>query len=83
MQNVAGTLKKHLTLKVRTSLTRLTEEVGNLFEGNNPDYKLPNFVSSGIKYAKESFNSLVKVGNDAVTEVKRKAGSSINSILGK
>ena len=66
-----------------TSLTRLTDEVGNLFEGNNPDYKLPNFVSSGIKYAKESFNSLVKVGNDAVTEVKRKAGSSINRILGK
>ena len=66
-----------------TSLTRLTDEIGNLFEGNNPDYKLPNFVSSGIKYAKESFNSLVKVGNDAVTEVKRKAGSSINRILGK
>lgn len=66
-----------------TSLTKLTDEVGSLFEGNNRDYVLPNFVSSGIKYAKESFNSLVKVGNDAVTEVKGAAQSTINNMFGK
>ena len=64
------------------NLTKLTDEVGSLFEGNNPDYKLPNFVSSGVKFAKESFNSLVKVGNDAVTEVKNVTQSAVNSILG-
>ena len=65
------------------SLTKLTDEVGSLFEGNNRDYALPNFVSSGIKYAKESFNSLVKVGNDAVTEVKNVAQSTVNNMFGK
>ena len=64
------------------NLTKLTDEVGSLFEGNNPDYKLPNFVSSGVKFAKESFNSLVKVGNDAVTEVKNVAQSTVNNMFG-
>jgi len=48
----------------------LTDEVGSLFDGTNPDYELPNFVSSGVKFAKESFNSLVKAGSDAVNYIK-------------
>lgn len=48
------------------NISRLTDEVGSLFEGTNPDYKLPNFISSGIKYAKESFDSIVKTGTEYV-----------------
>ena len=69
------------------NLTRLSDEVGSLFDGINPDYELPNFVSSGIKYAKESFDSLVKTGSDVVNSIKNtvtNAGSSaVNSIRDK
>ena len=69
------------------SLSKLSDEVCSLFDGTNPDYKLPNFVSSGIKYAKESFNSLVKAGSDAVNSIKdtvSKAGSdAMNAIKDK
>ena len=69
------------------SLSKLSDEVCSLFDGTNPDYKLPNFVSSGIKYAKESFNSLVKAGSDVVNSVKdtvTKAGSdAMNAIKDK
>ena len=69
------------------SLSKLSDEVCSLFDGTNPDYKLPNFVSSGIKYAKESFNSLVKAGSDVVNSVKdtvSKAGSdAMNAIKDK
>lgn len=52
------------------NLSKLSDEVCSLFDGTNPDYKLPNFVSSGVKFAKESFNSLVKAGSDAVNSIK-------------
>ena len=69
------------------SLSKLSDEVCSLFDGTTPDYKLPNFVSSGIKYAKESFNSLVKAGSDAVNSIKdtvSKAGSdAMNAIKDK
>ena len=69
------------------SITRLTDEVGSLFDGTNSDYQLPNFVSSGVKFAKESFDSLVKAGSDAVNSIKgavSNAGSdAVNSIRDK
>lgn len=69
------------------SLSKLSDEVCSLFDGTNPDYKLPNFVSSGVKFAKESFNSLVKAGSDAVNSIKdtvSKAGSdAMNAIKDK
>lgn len=69
------------------NLSKLSDEVCSLFDGTNPDYKLPNFVSSGVKFAKESFNSLVKAGSDAVNSIKdtvSKAGSdAMNAIKDK
>lgn len=69
------------------SLTKLTDEVGSLFEGNNPDYNLPNFVSSGIKYAKESFNSLVKTVsgavNGAIDGATSAAKSAVDTVVNK
>ena len=69
------------------NISRLTDEVGSLFDGTNPDYQLPNFVSSGIKFAKESFNSLIKAGSDAINSIKdtvSNAGSNaVNSIRDK
>lgn len=69
------------------NLSKLSDEVCSLFDGTNPDYKLPNFVSSGVKFAKESFNSLVKAGSDVVNSVKdtvTKAGSdAMNAIKDK
>ena len=69
------------------SLTKLTDEVGSLFEGNNPDYVLPNFVSSGIKYAKESFNSLVKTVsgavNGAIDGATSAAKSAVDTVVNK
>ena len=69
------------------NISRLTDEVGSLFDGTNPDYELPNFVSSGIKFAKESFDSLVKAGSDAVKSLKgpvSQAGSdAMNAIRDK
>lgn len=69
------------------NISRLTDEVGSLFDGTNPDYELPNFVSSGIKFAKESFDSLYQKGSDMVNSIKStvsNAGSSVvNSIRDK
>lgn len=69
------------------NLSRLTDEIGSLFDGTNPDYELPNFVSSGIKFAKESFDSLYQKGSDMVNSIKgavSNAGSNVvNSIRDK
>lgn len=69
------------------NISRLTDEVGSLFDGTNPDYELPNFVSSGIKFAKESFDSLYQKGSDMVNSIKgtaSQAGSdAVNYIKSK
>ena len=63
------------------NITRLTDEVGSLFDGTNPDYKLQNFVSSGVKFAKESFNSLVKAGSDAVNSIKGTVSNAASNVV--
>lgn len=53
------------------SITRLTDEIGSLFDGTNPEYELPNFVSNGIKYAKSSFESLIQTGDKIIDKVSK------------
>lgn len=50
------------------NISRLTDEVGSLFDGVNPEYELPNFVSSGIKFAKSSFDSLYQKGSSMIKD---------------
>ena len=58
------------------NLSRMSDEVCSLFDGLNPGYKIPDFISSGMKYARESFDNLVQAGSDAFNKVFN-TGSSV------
>ena len=51
------------------NLSRMSDEVCALFDGINPGYKIPDFISSGMLYAKQSFNNLVQAGSDAFNKI--------------
>ena len=58
------------------NLSKMSDEVCSLFDGLNPGYKIPDFISSGMQYAKKSFNNLVQAGFDAFNNIFSNSGSS-------
>ena len=52
------------------NLSKMSDEVCSLFDGLNPGYKIPDFISPGIKYAKESFDNLVEAGSNLFANIK-------------
>ena len=52
------------------NLSTMSDEVCSLFDGLNPGYKLPDFISPAAKYAEQSFNKLVEAGSDVFAKVK-------------
>ena len=58
------------------NLSRMSDEVCSLFDGLNPGYKIPDFISSGMAYAKKSFDDLYQAGSDAFNKVFN-TGSSV------
>ena len=52
------------------NLSKMSDEVCSLFDGLNPGYKIPDFISPGIKYAKESFDNLVEAGSNVFANIK-------------
>lgn len=57
------------------NLSRMSDEVCALFDGINPGYKIPDFISSGMQYAKKSFNNLVQAGSNAFNNIFSNSGS--------
>ena len=52
------------------NLSTMSDEVCSLFDGLNPGYKLPDFISPAAKFAKESFNNLVQTGSNVFANIK-------------
>ena len=61
------------------NLSRMSDEVCALFDGINPGYKIPDFISSGMLYAKQSFNNLVQAGSDAFNNIFSNGSSAVKT----
>ena len=61
------------------NLSRMSDEVCALFDGINPGYKIPDFISSGMLYAKQSFNNLVQAGSDAFNNLFSNGSSAVTA----
>ena len=48
----------------------MSDELCSLFDGLNPGYKLPDFVSPISQYAQLAFNNLVQGGSNIYNKVK-------------
>ena len=47
----------------------MSDEVCSLFDGINPGYKIPDFISSGMDYAQKSFDELYQAATKTFNNV--------------
>ena len=61
------------------NLSRMSDEVCSLFDGLNPGYKIPAFISSGMQYAQQSFKNLVQAGSNAFNNIFSNGSSAVKT----